>query len=284
MRAAVTTSTSTARVVWIRPGVRPLILQEVGYPASTLLGSSEQQQAQFVTNVFDAWAPRGDRIPFLNVFLMHDFPQTLCDYFTQYYGLPGNERFSQFLCTLGLRKANGTPRLAWTAFVVLVLTGIWNIAAAADTNANGYQLTLGFKLAAVLLSGCESMQYYAQAIGGHLSVMHASRPVESWLADPAWHAPTGGELAITIAQRSLRAIDEIKQQYTNGNVLVVSHKATIRIILCALLGIDVGRFRYRLACPVGSLSVIEFSPAGPMLQSLADRSHLSETLQSLPGT
>src|ERR1044072_646260 len=72
----------------------------------------------------------------------------------------------------------------------------------------------------------------------------------SWLADPAWHAPTGGELAITIARRSLQAIDEIKQQYTSGNVLVVSHKATIRIILCALLGIDVGRFRYRLGCPV----------------------------------
>ena len=40
-------------------------------------------------------------------------------------------------------------------------------------------------LAAVLLSGCESMQFYAQAIGGHLSVMRASRPVESWLTDPA---------------------------------------------------------------------------------------------------
>jgi len=106
----------------------------------------------------------------------------------------------------------------------------------------------------------------------------------SWLADPAWHAPTGGELAITIAQRSLQAIDDIKQQYTEGNVLVVSHKATIRIILCSLLGIDVGRFRYRLACPVGSLSVVEFSLEGPLLHSLADRSHLSESLRSLPGT
>jgi len=106
----------------------------------------------------------------------------------------------------------------------------------------------------------------------------------SWLADPAWHAPTGGELAITIAQRSLQAIDDIKQQYTDGNVLVVSHKATIRIILCSLLGIDVGRFRYRLACPVGSLSVVEFSLEGPLLHSLADRSHLSESLRSLPGT
>jgi len=106
----------------------------------------------------------------------------------------------------------------------------------------------------------------------------------SWLADPAWHAPTGGELAITIARRSLQAIDRIKQQYTDGNVLVVSHKATIRIILCSLLGIDVGRFRYRLACPVGSLSVVEFSPEGPLLHSLADRSHLTESLRSLPGT
>jgi probable phosphoglycerate mutase len=105
-----------------------------------------------------------------------------------------------------------------------------------------------------------------------------------WLADPAWHAPTGGELAITIARRSLQVIDEIKQHYADGNVLVISHKATIRIILCSLLGIDVGRFRYRLACPVGSLSVVEFSLAGPLLHSLADRSHLTQSLRSLPGT
>ena len=106
----------------------------------------------------------------------------------------------------------------------------------------------------------------------------------SWLADPAWRAPTAGELAITIARRSLRAIDEISQQYTDGNVLVVSHKATIRIILCSLLGIDVGRFRYRLGCPVGSVSVVEFSLEGPLLHSLADRTHLSESLRALPGT
>jgi probable phosphoglycerate mutase len=106
----------------------------------------------------------------------------------------------------------------------------------------------------------------------------------SWLADPAWHAPTGGELAIAVARRSLRAIDEIKQRCADGNVLIVSHKATIRIILCGLLGIDVGRFRYRLGCPVSSVSVVEFSAAGPLLHSLADRSHLDDALRSLPGT
>jgi probable phosphoglycerate mutase len=106
----------------------------------------------------------------------------------------------------------------------------------------------------------------------------------SWLADPAWHAPTGGELAVEIARRALRVVEEIMRQFADGNVLVVSHKATIRIILCSLLGIDVGRFRYRLVCPVSSVSVVEFTSEGPLLRSLADRSHLSEDLRSLPGT
>lgn len=106
----------------------------------------------------------------------------------------------------------------------------------------------------------------------------------SWLADPAWHAPTGGELAVVIARRGLQVIEEIQQQFTDGNILVVSHKATIRIILCSLLGIDVGRFRYRLACPVGSVSIVEFTLNGSLLQALADRSHLTENLRSLRGT
>ena len=106
----------------------------------------------------------------------------------------------------------------------------------------------------------------------------------SWLADPAWHAPTGGELAHVVARRGLQIIEEIQQQFTTGNILIVSHKATIRIILCSLLGIDVGRFRYRVVCPVGSVSSVEFTVNGPMLQTLADRSHLTETLRSLRGT
>jgi putative copper export protein len=44
-------------------------------------------------------------------------------------------------------------RVAWTAFVVLVITGIWNIAATSDTHTHGYQATLGVKLVCVVLSG-----------------------------------------------------------------------------------------------------------------------------------
>lgn len=105
-----------------------------------------------------------------------------------------------------------------------------------------------------------------------------------WTADPAWYPPTDGEPAISIAHRSLRVVEEIQRVYEDGNVLIVSHKATIRIILCSLLGIDVGRFRYRLACPVGSVSVVEFGKNGPLLKALADRDHLSAELKNLPGT
>ncbi|MBD1895718.1 histidine phosphatase family protein [Coleofasciculus sp. FACHB-129] len=105
-----------------------------------------------------------------------------------------------------------------------------------------------------------------------------------WTADPAWYPPTEGELAVAIAHRSLQVIEEIKQRFSNGNVLIVAHKATIRIMLCSLLGIDVGRFRFRLGCPVGSVSIVEFGAHGPLLHALSDRLHLDERLRTLPGT
>jgi len=94
-------------------GEKKLILQEVGYPASETNLSSEAMQAEFVHHVFSAWKTAGARIPFLNFFLLHDFTQSMCDGFGGYYGLPGNTSFKTFLCSLGLRKDDGTARLAW---------------------------------------------------------------------------------------------------------------------------------------------------------------------------
>ncbi|HEV7395928.1 MAG TPA: histidine phosphatase family protein [Pyrinomonadaceae bacterium] len=111
-----------------------------------------------------------------------------------------------------------------------------------------------------------------------------SEDYENWQDDPVGHTPTGGESAITVAERSLKVIDEVRNNCRNGNVLLVSHKATIRIILCQLLGIDLVGFRYRLDCPVGSASVVEFGPHGPLLKAFANRSHLGDRLRNLPGT
>ena len=79
-------------------------------------------------------------------------------------------------------------------------------------------------------------------------------------------------------------IAEIQEKYAKGNVLVVSHKATIRIILCELLGIDLGRYRDRIDMPAGSVSVVKFDVHGPLLQVLGDRAYMGEDLRSRPGT
>nr|MDJ0571922.1 histidine phosphatase family protein [Pleurocapsa sp. MO_192.B19] len=94
--------------------------------------------------------------------------------------------------------------------------------------------------------------------------------------EPGWNAPPGGERAIDIARRSSEVIEEIEATYPDGNVLIVAHKATIRIMLCSLLGIDVGRYRDRINMPVAAVSVLEFCAQGPRLMKLSDRSHLKQ--------
>ncbi len=105
-----------------------------------------------------------------------------------------------------------------------------------------------------------------------------------WKTEPGWNAPTHGETGLQVANRALAVIAEITNQHATGNVLVVSHKATIRIILCNLLGIELGRYRDRLDVPACSVSVVTLGQGGPMLKSLGDRYHLDERLRNLPGT
>ena len=104
-----------------------------------------------------------------------------------------------------------------------------------------------------------------------------------WLADPGWNGPTEGEKGVDIARRSSVVLDEIERTYPSGNVLVVSHKSTVRIMLCSLLGIDVGRYRERLAMPVAALSIVEMTRQGPLLRVLGDRAHLRQSLRLGPG-
>jgi probable phosphoglycerate mutase len=104
------------------------------------------------------------------------------------------------------------------------------------------------------------------------------------LTEPAWNAPKGGETAVDIANRSMPVIAEIQDKHPQGNVLVVSHKATIRIMLCSLLGIDLGRYRYRVNILVASVSMVTFDVHGPLLEILGDRYHMPEHIRNRNGT
>jgi probable phosphoglycerate mutase len=117
------------------------------------------------------------------------------------------------------------------------------------------------------------------------SEVRASEPeaFSAWSQDPALVAPPGGESAFAIAARALPVLVRARREHPTGHVMFVSHKATIRVIVCALLGVPLGRFRDRVACPTASLTTFEFGERGAMLVRLADVSHLSREGSGLAG-
>lgn len=105
-----------------------------------------------------------------------------------------------------------------------------------------------------------------------------------WEADPGRHAPPGGETGIQIAERALASVNAIRDRHPSGKVMIVSHKATIRVLVCALLGIDVGLFRARIGMRVASVTQFSFRKSGPRLDVLGDIGHLPPELHLDVGT
>ncbi len=96
----------------------------------------------------------------------------------------------------------------------------------------------------------------------------------AWRTDPALVAPPGGESGFAIAARALPVLLQARHEHPMGHVLLVSHKATVRVIVCALLGMPLGRFRSHVSCPTASITSFEFGDSGPMLVRIGDIHHL----------
>jgi broad specificity phosphatase PhoE len=96
---------------------------------------------------------------------------------------------------------------------------------------------------------------------------------------PDLYGAPGGEIGYQVAARAMPVIEQIIDSHQDGDVLVVSHKGTIRIVVCALLGIGIGLYRARIAQPVASFTVFEMGPDGPLLRQLGDTSHLPRDLR-----
>lgn len=101
---------------------KAVILQEIGYP-SGLAGSSPQLQADFFATIIPAIIKR-PQIKLASIFALHDFDPKMCKILTGYYGFggllsltPWVKDFRNFICTLGLREADGTPKPAWDAAI-----------------------------------------------------------------------------------------------------------------------------------------------------------------------
>jgi probable phosphoglycerate mutase len=127
-------------------------------------------------------------------------------------------------------------------------------------------------LAPQIHEGLREINYGAWE-GGQEATVKASDPARfaAWVSDPAIHAPPGGESGFAIAARAVAVIEQIRADGAHGNVAIFSHKATIRVLVCALLGLPIGRFRDRIACPTASVTSFEYAARGPMLVQIGQR-------------
>jgi broad specificity phosphatase PhoE len=99
----------------------------------------------------------------------------------------------------------------------------------------------------------------------------------AWEADPFTFAPPGAESGVAVLARALPVIREIVTSHEGQTVLVVSHKATIRLVLCSLLGIDARGYRDRLDQSPACLNVLDFKDAvRARLRLFNDTSHYDE--------
>lgn len=112
--------------------------------------------------------------------------------------------------------------------------------------------------------------------GFRRSEVEAMYPDEygAWEEDPFTFAPAGGESGVQVIARALPAIREIVVAHADQTVLVVSHKATIRLIIASLLGFDERGYRDRLDQAPACLNVVDFkSPVRARLMLFNDVSH-----------
>jgi len=83
----------------------------------------------------------------------------------------------------------------------------------------------------------------------------------NWEQDPFTFAPEGGESGLSVMARALPVLRSIVVRHPDQSVAVISHKATIRLLLSSLLGIDARGYRDRLDQAPACLNILDFKDA-----------------------
>lgn len=99
----------------------------------------------------------------------------------------------------------------------------------------------------------------------------------AWEQDPFSFAPKGGESGVAVMARALPAVRAIVQRHPDATVAIVSHKATIRLVLSHLLGVDARGYRDRLDQSPAALNIVDFRDAvRARLMLYNDTSHYAD--------
>jgi probable phosphoglycerate mutase len=101
--------------------------------------------------------------------------------------------------------------------------------------------------------------------------------------DPFSFAPTDGESGLQVTARALPALLRLVEQYADQRILVVSHKATIRLLVSSLIGVDPRKYRDRLDQSPCALNILDFKDVScPRLTLFNDTSHYAGDVPDVP--
>ena len=106
---------------------------------------------------------------------------------------------------------------------------------------------------------------------------------KAWENDPFNFAPTGGESGLAVTARAMPALIDMVRAHPKQQLIVVSHKATIRLILSSLLGFDPRRYRDNLDQQPAALNIVDFrDPSRARLTLFNDTSHYAQQGLAIP--
>src|SRR5213075_164108 len=89
--------------------------------------------------------------------------------------------------------------------------------------------------------------------------------------------PEGGESGLQVTARALPAVLQLVERHEGKCFVIVSHKATIRLLLSSLLGFDPRRYRDRLDQSPAALNILDFKDvAHARLTLFNDISHYAD--------
>ena len=104
-----------------------------------------------------------------------------------------------------------------------------------------------------------------------------------WERDPYTFAPEGGESGLMVTARALPVLIQLVREHAGETVLIVSHKATIRLLVSSLLGFDARRYRDTLDLKPASLTIVDFKgPSCARLTLFNDTSHYVQLGNAIP--
>jgi len=105
--------------------------------------------------------------------------------------------------------------------------------------------------------------------------------LNEWHNSPDKVKMPGGESLEDVRRRAVEVVNDVLSRH-QGNVLLVSHRVVIKVLICYMLGLDNSHFR-NINQDVGGITLFDYADGRFVLIRHNDTSHLRELKKSVLG-